>query len=111
MAGQLDPEGLRRLVGRHIDSADKRTLLGLLAAEPARRFSLPNLWGYLHTDQPTLVLLMDELECARLVHVERVEGSCYYRLTPLEGLAELILHSNRIAANDALRWAGRRSAP
>jgi len=110
MAAQLDPEELRRLATRHIDTADKRILLGLLAAAPARRFPLSELWAHVRTDQQTLVLLMDELECARLVRVERVGDSSYYRLAPLEGLADLILRLNRAASDETLRWAGRRSS-
>lgn len=96
-AAALERGELRRVLARHIDSSDKRRLLGVLAAEPDRGFPLPVLFKYVRADQLTLLLLMDELECARLVQVVCIGAGQGYRLAPVVGLAEMVTRLNRTA--------------
>ena len=91
----LERGELRRALARHVDSADKRRLLGALAAEPDRGFPLPRLLKYVRADQLTLVLFMEELECARLVQAVRTNAGRGYRLAPVAGLSEMITRLNR----------------
>jgi DNA-binding MarR family transcriptional regulator len=91
-----------RVLACHLDSTEKRELLGYLAQAPDRLRSQGDLAAHVHADQITLLARLADLQEAGLVQRVRRPDGPYFRLSPaprvralLEYLPAYYAHSRR----------------